>query len=150
MPATEPRDILIQAIFAKWDATPALVSACPGVWQGDRDTATTANPASGTHFPYAVLPDGRQYQSVRTGQTCGNDYWTHQVGIRLYHNSYAECAALVALVAAVFSTQSLTLTLAAGSLVKNKEGRVKYVKESEGVHYAELTYEFETSFPLRA
>lgn len=151
MAITEPRDILIQAIFVKWNATAALTTAFPaGIFQEERATSTTANPASGTHFPYAIIPAGGGWTSTRTGQTCASDYWTHPLAFRLYHNDFALCAALVPIVAAVFSSITLSLSLASGSLVKNKEGRIRYVKESDGVCYAEIAYEFETSFPLRA
>ncbi len=150
MPTTEPRDILIQAILVKWDADADLVTQFGGrVWQNDRDTATTANPASGNFYPYAIIPAGGEWISTRIRQSCGNDYWQHQIAFKLYSNSFAQCAALVPFVAAVFSKQSLGLALAAGGLVKNKENRVRYLKETEGVHFAELSYEFETSLPLR-
>lgn len=150
MAVTEPRDILIQAILAKWDAdTGGLAAQCPRIWQEQRDTSTTANPASGSHFPYATIPAGGEWISTRIRQTCAADYWEHQLAFRLYQTSFAACAALVPYVAAVFAKQSLTLSLASGQLVKNKEGRINYVKESDGVFYAQLAYEFETSFPLR-
>lgn len=153
---TEPRDILIQGICAKWQATPALTGAMAGVWQGDRSQTTTANPSTGgsppnSHFPYVVIPDTKSGggRSSRFASTCGNDYWRHEIHFRLYHKSYAECAALAKLVNDVFRPRSLSLTLAAGEVVKNQFEDVLYREESKGVHYADLIYEFETSFPVQ-
>lgn len=148
MANTEPLDILIQGIATKWLATAALTSAIAGPWRDERTATATVNPASGSPYPYCVIKIQEDSEVFAT--SCSSDYWQHTIRFRLYQTSYAACAALAPLVNAVFNSNTLALTLAAGSLVKNRRRRVKYVKETEGVHYAELIYEFQTSYPIQA
>lgn len=148
MANTEPLDILIQGIGAKWLATPAITGVIAGPWRDERPATAQVNPVSGTMYPYGIIKvpeDSEVFMS-----SCGNDYWQHTIRFRLYETSHAACADLAPLVNAVFNSNTLALTLSAGALVKNRRRRVKYVKETEGVHYIELTYEFQTSYPTQA
>lgn len=147
MANTEPLDILIQGIATKWAATAALTSAIAGPWRDERPETARVNPASGSPYPYCVI---NADDSEVFATSCSSDYWQHTIRFRLYETSHAACAALAPLVNAVFNSNTLALTLAAGALVKNRRRRVKYVKETEGVHYVELNYEFQTSYPIQA
>lgn len=148
MADTEPLDILIQGIAAKWLATAALTTAIAGPWRGGKPANTAENPASGTHFPYCIILEEAGSQVFAS--TPGNDYYEHTIIFRVYNTSNSACAALAPLINAVFNSKTLALTLSAGALVKSRRRRVKYVKETEGVHYLEQTYEFHTSYPIPA
>jgi hypothetical protein len=147
MTTTDPLDILIQAIAAKWAATSAL-STIAGPWRGERATDAAANPASGTMFPYCVIPDDRGSPSIMFTMSCGNEYWRHEIKFRIYSTTEAAAAIAGKLVDDVFRPASLSLSLAAGSLLKNRHIRIRYVKEDNSTWYCELTYEFETSRPV--
>lgn len=144
---TEPLDVLIQAIIAKWAATPALNGNISGPWRAELPTGTQANPPIGQHFPYCVIPDEKHgLGSMLERMTCATEYWRHNIPFRLYDVSPEACRMRVAAVDAVFWPSNLSLPLARGELVMHRRIRQRYV-HLDGVWYAETTYQFETSWP---
>lgn len=148
MAATEPLDILIKGIAAKWAAEASIVTAVPFRGRQKRTSATSANPASTGHFPYAVIagePDSSKFL-----QTCSKQFWRHRIRLRIYDATFAAIAPHADKVTAVFSSASLSLTLSVGGLLRNEHVTSRDVQESESVCYKELLYEFETYLPLVA
>lgn len=145
---TEPVDVLLQAIVAKWAETPALNDNIPGPWRGEKPANTQANPASGTHYPYCVIPAGPAgARGSLTTFTCGNEYWRIIVPFYLYDETPEACRLLVAAVDTVFRSSALSLSLAAGSLVKHRRIDQQYSQLETRVWRAEVIYQFETSWP---
>lgn len=146
MAATEPLDILIKGIVAKWAASASIVTAVPFRGRQQRTSATSANPASAGHFPYAVIfgePETNKFT-----QTCAKQFWRHRIRIRIYDVSFSAVAPHADKVTAIFSSQTLTLTLSVGDLLRNEHITTRDIQESEGVCCKELLYEFETYLPL--
>jgi hypothetical protein len=147
MAVTEPRDVLIQALAAKWIAAGTLTGIA-GPYRGEKPTDTQANPASGTHFPYCVVPDDRGGGMRLIQFTCGNEYWEGEIQFRVYNTTQALCAASLKLIDDVFRPGALSLTMAQGSLIQHRHIATRYVQESKSVWYGEYEMYFMTSRPI--
>lgn len=145
MPASEPLDILIAGIVAVWTGHATLNAAVPLRGRQKRISSTQANPASAGHFPYAVIAGEPQVEKFK--QTCSGNYWRTRIRFRVYGVSFAALSTPAAAVTDVFASQTFTLALAAGSLLRNEFVSARDVQESEGTVYKELSYDFETYLP---
>jgi hypothetical protein len=143
MASKDPRAVLLAALIAKWAATTALQNGINGPWLGsERPADAQGNPASGTLYPYCLIPtEGSPLDRM----TCASEFYRHDVTFRVYDLSPENCQTAVELVKSVFDSDTLSLTLVDGSVVSHRPtGGARYVQQDKTVWYGEFSYRFDT------
>lgn len=130
-------DVLVKAVIAKWNATPALVSSAPFF----RKEKSTGSESVRT---YTIFDDD---DSLLIRMSCENEHWKHQLVFRVYGPTPESCAAIANQIHSVFGADNLSLNLAEGSVIKHRTKRIRHRKIDKTVHTNEVTFEFEVSKP---
>lgn len=140
---SDPRDVLIQAIIAKWASVPALQSGISGPWQGERPADAQGNPAVGSLYPYCLIPPDESPLEI---MTCAGEIYGHDIRFMVYATSPEACRAASDLIKPVYDSDTLSLTLDSGNeLVSHRPtGGCRVTPLDKTVYQAEIPYYFQT------
>lgn len=125
---------LIKGLKTLWDAESSL-STINGPYRHQKP------PNLSIGFPYVVVDD---QGSDLLGYTCQSQIWIHRIIFRVFHRTPELAAASLALIRAVFDSDSLSLTLASGhSFISCRPTTIAYEDKDKEVESAETAYEFQ-------
>lgn len=139
----EPFADLAAGLVTKWQASVSLQNVIQGPWRSERSADQSANPASGTYYPFCLF-DGRASLEI---VSCGREYYGHEVEFKIYNRTPELVAGHAATLKAVYDSDALTLTLSEGNLISHRPRDSRYVQIDKGVWYVSLNYYFQTSRP---
>lgn len=127
----------LTAIKTAWDAAGSL-SAINGFYLFEKPKEPNVG------FPYAVA---EPEISVLDRWTCDNEYWDNGLTIWIYHTTPEIVRTQVNLVRAVFDAESLSLSLANGSVVRKRTVQARIEQLDETVYRGAVPISLYTSRP---
>lgn len=129
----EPQGVLLKAIVTAFNAAATLDNiAGPHLHEV---------PPNNSAFPYCVLDPIR---TNKLGETCQSELWEHVVDFQIYSTTPELASQQAGLVDAVFSSNSLSLTLDEGECFFWRLESPQAGHEDKNVNSTTLTYRFRT------